>query len=242
MYRIAFPAAILLLSAAGLQARNNPGKPTDEVIAQFVQAVGGPAAIDRIETREIHAQRHHGPKLVYFWQKPNKVLLVEGKKKIGYDGGSGWILSQKKRISKLPKGSQQPLEMDANPLRYAGLKRLYADVSPGAPETLEGRKMDVLIAPNDLGSTRFYFDNSTHLLARVEETGETSAYFKHVTDFMDYQEIDGVRLPFRIVHNSNEPGAKAEDIRISKVIHNVSINPALFSKPASGAVVLGGKR
>ncbi len=217
-------------------------EPTDEVISQFVQAVGGPAALDRIETREIHAQRRHGPKLTYFWQKPNKVLLVEGKKKIGYDGGSGWVLSEKKHVSKLPKGSQQPLEMDANPLRYATLKRLYPDVEPAAPETLEDRKMDVLVAPNDLGMTKFYFDDSTHLLARVEETGEISAYFKHVTDFMDYQEIDGIKLPFRIVHNSNEPGAKAEDIRISKVIQNMPLKPGLFSKPASGAVVLGGKR
>ena len=242
MYRLSLPAAIVLVSAIALPASNLPGKPADEVISQFVQAVGGPVALDRIETREIHAHRHHGPKLTYFWQKPNKVLLIDGKEKIGYDGGSGWMLSQKKRVSKLPKGSQQPLEMDANPLRYANLKQLYPDVKPAAPETLEDRKMDILVSPNDLGSTKFYFDDSTHLLARVEETGEVSAYFKNVTDFLDYHEIDGIKLPFRIVHNSTEPGAKTEDLRISKVIQNVPLKPGLFSKPAGGGVVLGGKR
>jgi len=242
MYKVPLPAAILLVSGVALPARNPPGKPAEEVIAQFVQAVGGAAAVDRIETREIHANRHHGPKLTYFWQKPNSVLLIEGKKRIGYDGRSGWMLSQKKRVSRLPKGSQQPLEMDANPLRYANLKQLYPEVKSAVPETLEDRRMDVLVSPNDLGSTKFYFDDSTHLLARVEETGEVSAYFKNVTDFMDYQEIDGIKLPFRIVHNSTEPGAKTEDLRISKVIQNAPLKPGLFSKPAGGGVVLGGKR
>ncbi len=242
MYKVCLPAAILLLSGVALPARNPPGKPADEIISQFVQAVGGAAAIERIDTREIHANRHHGAKLTYFWEKPNSVLLIEGKKRIGFDGSSGWMLSQKKRVSKLPKGSQQPLEMDANPLRYANLKQLYPEVKSAVPETLEDRKMDVLVSPNDLGSTKFYFDDSTHLLARVEETGEVSAYFKNVTDFLDYQEIDGIKLPFRIVHNSTEPGAKTEDLRISKVIQNAPLKPGLFSKPAGGGVVLGGKR
>lgn len=242
MYRVFLLAAILPVAAVALPAPSSPGKPADEVISQFVQAAGGAAAIDRIATREVHANRHHGSKLTYFWQKPNKVLLIEGKKRIGYDGSSGWMLSQKKHVSKLPKGSQIPLEMDANPLRYTSLKRLYPDIESAAPETLEDRKMDVLVSPNDLGSTKFYFDGSTHLLARIEETGEISAYFKNVTDFMDYQEIDGIKLPFRIVHNSTEPGAKTEDVRISKVIQNAPLKPGLFSKPAEGAVVLGGKR
>ncbi len=233
---------LLLTTAFLLPAGGEPPKQIDQVIQSYVQAVGGQAALDRIETREMHAQRYHGPKLTYFWQKPNKVLLLEGKKKIGYDGGSGWLLSEKKRVSKLPKGSQTNLEMDANPLRYAHLKQMYPDLQAAPAETLEARKMDVLIAPNELGSTKFYFEDSTHLLARVEETGETSAYFKQITDYLNYQEIDGVKLPFRIVHTSTEPGIKAEDLRISKVMQNVPLKSNLFSKPVAGAVVLGGKR
>ena len=184
-----------------------PGKPVDDVVHGYVQALGGMAAVERIETRETHAQQHHS-KLTYFWQKPNKVLVVDGKKKLAYDGGSGWMLSPKKRVTKLSKGSEQPLEIDANPIRFAHLRQLYWEVNPAPPESIDGRRMDVVVAPNDLGVTKFYFDASTHLLARVDETGVTSAYFKHVTDFLDYQEQDGVKLPFRIVHHSTEPGMK----------------------------------
>jgi hypothetical protein len=242
MLRTFFVASLLAGVSFPVVAANTPGKSPDEILQAYIQAVGGIAAIDRIETREVHAQRHHGGKLTYFWQKPNKVLLVEGKKKRAYDGGSGWMLSSKKRVSRLPKGLEKPLEMDANSLRYVHLKQLYSDVQAAPPETVDDRKMDVLTAPNDLGATKFYFDQQTHLLARIEESGETSAYFKHATDFMDYKEIDGVKLPFRIVHDSTEPGGKPEDIRISKVINNAPIKPDMFTKPSGAAVVLGGKR
>jgi hypothetical protein len=242
MLRTFFAAGLLAGYPSFALAANTPGKSPDEVLQAYTQAVGGLAAIDRMETREVHAQRHHGRKLTYFWQKPNKVLLVEGKKKRAYDGGSGWMLSAKKKVSKLPKGLEEPLEMDANSVRYVHLKQLYSDLEAAPPENLDGRQMDVLAAPNELGVTKFYFDQQTHLLTHIEETGKTSAYFKHSTAFMDYKEVDGIKLPFRIVHDSTEPGAKPEDIRISKVINNAPIKPEIFTKPTGAAVVFGGKR
>ena len=244
MYKIVLPLSLLLLCPvvhdfAWAEAGADAPEP---VIEAYVRAVGGAAAIERIETREVHAQRHHGSKLIYYWQKPNRVLLIDGKKKVGYDGGSGWILSSKKRVSKLPKGSQISLEMDANPVRYAHLKQLYPDVQAAHSETIDGRKMQILTSPNDLGSTKFYFDASTHLLARIEETGETSAYFRQVTTFSDYDDVDGLKLPFRITHSSTEPGNSTEDIRISKMIQNVPLKGRIFQKPSGAAVVLGGKR
>ena len=200
------------------------------------------AAVDRIETRQVIAKQHRGAKLYYFWQKPNKVLLVNGKKKLGYDGGSGWMLSEKKRVTKLSKGSELPLEMDANPLRYVHLKQLYPEAQASHAEVLEGTKMDVLTAPNELGSTKFYFDEKTHVLARVEDRGEMSAYFLYTTEFSDYREVDGVKLPFRIVHTSTEPGGGEEDLQISKVMQNIPLQSDMFRKPTGGSVVLGGKR
>jgi hypothetical protein len=237
-----FCSSVLLFSVSlMMRAGSVTGKSVDQIVQAYVQAIGGMAAVERIETRETHAQRHHS-KLTYFWQKPNKVLLVEGKKKFAYDGGSGWMLSSKKRVTKLSKGAEQPLEIDADPIRYAHLRALYSEVNPAPPETVDERKMDVVVAPNDLGVTKLYFDAATHLLARVDETGETSAYFKHVTEFLDYKDQDGVKLPFRIVHHSTEPGVGTEELRISKVIQNVPIRPEIFKRPSGGTVILGGKR
>ncbi len=233
--------ALALQLAAGAYADEPPGN-VDAVLGKYVSAEGGHAAIDRIQTREVQADQRHGPKMTYYWQKPDKVLLIRQKEKIGYDGGSGWVLSKKKRLTRLAKGAQRPLEQVADPIRYVRLKSLYSEVNPAPSEVIDGRRMDVLVAPNALGASKFYFDAETHLLARIEETGETSAYYKHVWDFSDYQEVDGIEFPFRLVHSSTEPDAKAEDIRISKVTQNIELKPRLFEKPENVAVTFGGKR
>jgi hypothetical protein len=230
-----FVIPVLALAAAA-------PKPVDEVLNAYVQAVGGASAIDRVESREIHGSRHHGAKLTYFWQKPNKVLLIEGKQRIGYDGGSGWVYSKKKRVSKLSKGLEEHLLMEANPLRYVHLKELYSELNAAPSESIDGRPMDVVEAPNNLGATKFYFDGQSHLLAHIEETGKTSAYFKHSTDFLDYESQDGVKFPLRIIHESNEPGSDREEIRISEISQNVPVKPDMFTRPTTSNVVLGGKR
>lgn len=237
---------LLLLGVAAqlsIRAVDQPGSANiDRILQNYIQAVGGQAAIDRIQTREVHAERHHGAKLTYFWQKPDKVLLITKKEKIGYDGAGGWALSKKKHLTRLAKHGQQPLEIDANPIRYVHLKTLYFELKAAPPEELDGTKMDVIVAPNDIGATKFYFDQSTHLLARIDETGETSAYYKQTIEFLDYKEVDGVRLPFRIIHSTTEPDRGEDDIRISKILQNVDLKPEIFSKPTEGAVTFGGKR
>jgi len=214
----------------------------DEVIAAYVHVVGGMDVIDGITTREVSGAVHRGPKLQYFWQAPNKVLLIKKREKIGYDGGSGWEVSRKKKVRHLPGGAEIILEMDANPLRYAHLRSLYSDLSLAPRETLNDRPADVLVAPNKIGSTKLYYDAETHLLVKIEETGEVSAYYKNTTEFMDYKQTDGTQFPFRIVHTTTAPGSDKEDFRIGKVVNNVSLKPAIFSKPESSATVFGGKR
>jgi hypothetical protein len=121
--------------------------------------------------------------------------------------------------------------MDANPLRYVHLKELYPELKAGPPETVEARAMHVIVAPNNLGATKFYFDAETHLLRRIEETGETSAYYKTSTDFLDYKTAGAIEYPFRIVHTTTEPGGEKEDFRAGKVIDNAPVNPAAFNNP-----------
>lgn len=237
-----FLSALALQMLAGTCLADVPAQKVDLVIEQYTQAVGGKAALDRIQTREVQAQQHRGPKLTYFWQKPDKILLEKDKQRIGYDGGSGWMLSKKKRVTRLPKGAQRPLEQDADPLRYIRLRALYSEIDPAPPETVDSRKMDILVAPNELGATKFYFDAQTHLLKRIDETGDTSAYYKHSTEFGDYRDVNGIKFPYRIVHSSTEPGAKDQEIRVSKVTQNIELKASIFDKPSGGVVIFGGKR
>lgn len=217
------------------------GPSVDTVVSQYVQALGGAAAVDQIQTLQTEAKTHRAS-VTYYWAKPNKVLRVSRGEKTGFDGGSGWTLSRKRRVTKLSKGEQQELLTDANPIRFAHLKELYPELESSQPANVNGASAMVLTAPNDIGSTKLYFDAASHLLVRIEETGIVSAYYQHVTEFFDYKQEGGVLFPHRIVHSSTEPGGTRTEIRITSVEQNVEIKPAMFEKPRMGAVTLGGKR
>jgi hypothetical protein len=232
---------ILLFVPAALIAQSQP--PTvDDVLHAYVLALGGEAALNKIETREINAKVHRFGEVTYYWAKPDKVLRISHHEKAGYDGSTWWALSKKKKLTKLPKPEQKEFEINADPIRYAHLRDLYSDVSAAPAERIDDRPMDVLVAPNNIGSTKFYFDHTTHLLMQIEDFGTISAYYKHITEFSDYKRVDGIEFPFRIVHSTTEPGRKDEEIRVSKLAQNVELDPQIFTKPRVGAVTLGGKR
>ena len=221
-------AALACLSLFA-QSAKPPG--IDEVLSAYIQALGGAAAINRITTREVQGSVGLRAHVTYFWQKPDYVLRIGKGNRIGLHGGAGWIAPRRGRTKKLGRAAARPLQMDANPLRYVRLKELYPELVPSPPETVEDRRMHVIAAPNNLGVTKFYFDAETHLLRRIEETGETSAYFKTSTDFLEYKAVTATKFPFRIVHSTTEPGGAKEDFRVNKVTDNVPLNPAAFSNP-----------
>lgn len=212
------------------------------MLRAYVQALGGEAALLRIDDRQIQVKVHRAGKEVYFWAKPNKVVRIAHGEKVGFDGSTGWMLSRKKKLTKLPKPEEQDLETNANPVRYAHLRDLYSDVEPAPAERVDGRPMDVLVAPNNIGSTKFYFDAATHLLVRIEEFGVTSAYYRQVIEFSDYKPVDGIQLPFTILHSTTEPGMKDRELKLTSIEQNVGIKPEFFTRPQVGSVTMGGKR
>lgn len=214
-----------------LSAQSPKPESVDDVLAAYTRALGGAAAIDRITTREVHGTAGLAAHVTYYWQKPNRVLRIGKRDRIGFDGSAGWIARHGRRVQRLKRGAGPRLEIDANPLRYIHLRQLYSELGPGPPETVDERPMHLIVAPNNLGATKFYFDAGTHLLRRIEETGETSAYYTTSTDFLNYKAVDAIEFPFRIVHSTTEPGGTKEDFRVGKVIENEPLNAAAFSNP-----------
>jgi hypothetical protein len=217
-------------------------RPTENILADYVKAVGGQEAVDRFTSRETTVNIRRGPDLTLYWEKPNRVLSVSKKERMGYDGAHCWQMTSKNKVKKLAHGAELPLEMEANPLRFVYMRDLYSELDNAPSAKIDGEKMDLIVAPNSLAATKLYFDAATHLLRRVEEKGETSVYFTNTVDYLDYKEVDGVKMPFRILHSTTEPEGRNEDLRIKKITHNVTLQAEMFSKPLAGQVVLGGKR
>ena len=234
-----FAAAFIF---AGLIVHADAPRSVDDILADYAKAAGGLPAINAITSRKIRGTTGLLDKQELYWQKPNKVLLLADKEKTGYDGAAGWIYSSRKKLRRLPQGDQMPLEINANPLRYVNLKQLYSEINPAPQKLVNDVLMDVLVAPNNLAQTIFYFDAHTHLLARIDERGDTSAYFTKVIWFEDYKPIDGVLFPYRITHKTSDKGGPSEEFRVRFIEDNIDIDPTVFSKPQSTKLVFGGKR
>jgi hypothetical protein len=232
-------AAALTVFFAASAIAAEPSRPVSEVIQLYIQALGGAPALDRISSRQLETKG--GEKAIYIWQAPNKVLRTRGPVREGFDGKTAWLETKRKRVEKLARSVQEEMETDANPVRYARLHDLFTDLETAPRQVIDGTKMDVIVAPNHIGNTKLFFDASTHLLARIEEFGASSAYFKHVTEFSQYQEFDGIRLPTRIDRDTDEPGAEKGITRLTKIKQNVQVNAAAFERPDIAPTVLGGK-
>jgi hypothetical protein len=231
-------AALTIFLAAGAIAAE-PSRSVNDVIQLYVQALGGRPALDHISSRQLETKG--GEKATYIWQAPNKVLRIRGPVREGFDGKTAWLETKRKRVQKLARSVQEEMETDANPVRYAHLHDLFTDLETAPRQAVDGVQMDVIVAPNHIGNTKLLFDASTHLLARVEEFGATSAYFKHVTEFSEYQEFDGIKIPTRIDRETDEPGGEKGATRLMKIKQNVQVNAALFERPDIAPTVLGGK-
>lgn len=176
-----------------------------------------------------------------YWSAPNRVLREGHREREAYDGANGWFETKRRKIQRLSHSREQELQTEANPIRFIHLKEMFGELNVDTKPSPGAEGMDVISAPNKIGATRFFFDRETHLLARIEEFGTNSAYFTETTEFADYKDVDGIKLPRRILRRSQEPGLGKDDVRLSNIRQNVPLDPEIFRKPDIGKVVVGGK-
>src|SRR5262249_42331516 len=80
---------------------------------------------------------------------------------------------------------------------------------------------------------RLYFDKESGLLLRkITSVATALGAYPYQTDYDDYRDIGGLRIPYMIKTVSISP---ADDltIRVEKVENNSTIDPAKLAKPAS---------
>jgi hypothetical protein len=99
------------------------------------------------------------------------------------------------------------------------------------------REAFVVVATTREGTTeKLFFDTQTGLLLRkYREIKLALGAFPTQTDYEDYREVDGVRVPFAV--RWSIPG-RAWGRKITEVKTNVDIEDATFSAPAAA----GGER
>ena len=210
----------------------------DQILANYVDVIGGPAAIGKLTTRvekgHITLAGRQFP-IQIFRKMPNKRLsaihLPDGDSITAYDGDSGWTSAPNHPVHDIstPEVASARPEIDLQlPIH---LKQLFSEVRAEEPEKIGDREVHVISGFNagELAA-KFYFDRHSGLLLRILRYVNSPLGPNPVQiDYSDYREQDGVKMPF--LQTISRPNSSFT-IQIDEAQHNLPTDDAKFARPA----------
>lgn len=213
-----------------------------QVFDRYVEAVGGREAIARLKTRVMKGTREASQGRVWPMEvtarEPGQFVMVvsvpeQGTFTQGFDGPAGWV--------KNPRVTRELSDAELADLRRSGRLLQTLKVSGPAPtmrvagrEKIGGREAVVVEdGPAPAVRERLFFDAQTGLLLRQQVFIDAVLFpIQEQTDFEDYREVDGVRLPF-VIRTSNVDTWFSVTRKFTEIRHNVPVEDSVFKMPAA---------
>jgi hypothetical protein len=118
------------------------------------------------------------------------------------------------------------------PSSFIGYKEAGMKIELTGKEKVGTRDAFVLLAtPKSGPPMKSWLDAETYLPLKAEITADAPGMgpIQQTMEFSDYREVDGLKVPH--VLKGTTP-VSSFTITITKIEHNVKVDPALFSKPA----------
>lgn len=234
-----FIAAILLVSltvfttASTAGDENIPVLSVQQVLEQYINAVGGAAAISKLTSRTMKGvltndlrDRNEPVFEEYpveaYSKLPNLRLFIEkkegGNTAEGFNGKQFWEATLKDTIIGTEEGNLKMAWLQ-NPQNALKIQDYFPNLSYGGTADLRG-KMCYKLVPEKLNPLYYslYFDVTTGLLASLGWYWELN----------DWKPVDGVLIPHEIV--ADRKGGSTTYV-FTEVAHNQELNDALFRVP-----------
>jgi len=212
--------------------------PVSQLLENYVRALGGPAAIEKITTRvEKGSTTFHGqPQAVeIFTQAPDKQSIVrhmsDGESVVTtFDGQEGWSTAPNRPPREMHDADLAAARMDADLQFPLHIQQIFSELHLEHPEKIADRDAYLLLAIREgQPPVKLYFDEQSGLLVRMIRYAETPLGRNPTQiDYADYREADGVEVPFRVT--TSQPG-NTSTIQFEEVQQNAPIDPTKFAKP-----------
>jgi outer membrane lipoprotein-sorting protein len=213
-----------------------PAKPTrDEIVARYAKALGkidekALASMEMKGTRE--TSRGTGPIDVVI--APGRVRVTsttpEGEMVNVVSGSEGWMRD--------PKGTQpmQPVQVETMNQTLDAYRITLPSEIPAEARVSKNKVGDkdawvITIPFGTSGTQRLYFDAQTGLLVRrLRLTRVPIGQIPQQTDFDDYRDVGGMKLPFVVRVDTIDPRGGATR-RYSEIKLNAKVDESLFVQP-----------
>jgi outer membrane lipoprotein-sorting protein len=217
----------------------------DPVMAKYLEAVGGKAALDKVATRteKGNALMPGGRQvpIEIFAKAPDQRVSVmhtpNGDSVTAYNGHEGWLTSPGRPVRDMSASDQFAARMDAAAFFPEYLARSFDELKlQPKPETIGDHTTVVVLGfAKGQSPAQLYFDEQSGLLLRLLRYSDTALGLNPTqVDFADYRDAGGVKTPYRwtIARPSG-----AFTIQLDDVKSNAPIDAAQFVKPAAPAAL-----
>jgi tetratricopeptide (TPR) repeat protein len=213
-----------------------------QIIDNYIQALGGAAAIESIASRKETGTITTGGKtnaVEVFTRYPGKMAVVRhmptGDNIEVFDGSIGWRSTAGHPSREMHGADLDGIRMDAD-LHFAlHIRQNFAELRVGYPEIV-GDRLAFVISAIKPGQppVKLLFDEQSGLLVRLVRYFESPLGVAATQiDYSDYRDAGGVKIPFR--WTVAEPGQRSVT-QINQVEENVPIDDAHFAKPVSAVM------
>ena len=230
-----------IASKDGQTIERSTSLPTvDELLARYVEAMGGEKAIKAVNTRVVKGVLDipgvsRGGSFETYQQAPNKGMSVFmahpfGTIKAGYNGRAAWLHTVAGLQPIKNPGELAAVQRETDIYSPIRVKANYAKVTLLGTSQIGYRDMYVLdLQPAQGATERLYLDAKTYLPARINTVRKFGATAEPVEIYMDdWKAVDGIQFPFSI---SQRASRITMSFTVKEVLHNVAIDASLFEQP-----------
>ena len=242
-------ARILLAVVCVACARIAVAQTADDIIDKTLAAQGGREAMARITSRStkgtitVTSPAGDLPGTIEVLnQAPNKVrtllnldLTAAGAGSLTvdqrFDGTNAYAMDSMRGDSEVTGGRLESLRNNAFPSPFLGYKDRGTKIVLAGKEKVGDADAYVLsITPASGPASRVWIDAASYLPLKASTTVDTpeTGPLEQITEFADYREVDGVKVPYKLTATS---AVQSYTVSIKSIEHNVKIDPALFVRP-----------
>jgi hypothetical protein len=229
--------------AAKADAKAEALPAVDDILAKYVNAIGGKEAIEKITSRVIKGSFNleafgvTDAPMEIFTKAPNKNASKIDVPGFGvvtrvFNGSTGWSSDPMSGLRELSGAELATFKRESDFHLELNLKKYYTKLEVKGKEKVGSYETYLVEAtPAEGTPTKYYFDVATGLLVRQDGEEENPQGKAMVENYLeDYKVVDGVKMAHTLKRVNPQMSFV---IKLTEIKNNVEIDEAKFAKPSN---------
>jgi len=218
-------------------AKESTGPTADQLLDEYIQAMGGTSAIDKVSSRVMKGSIDFAGKSLpidIYAKDPEKRIslthMPDGDSVTAFNGKEGWLGTPGRPLREMHGSDLDGAAIDADLHLATDLKHMFSTMQVEGTEKIDGHQTRVVVGQReDKTPIRLYFDEQSGLLVRLVRFGDTAlGWLPTQVDYADYRDANGVKVPYR--WTLARPSGRFT-IQLNEMQQNVPVDEAKFVKP-----------